>query len=99
MVVSEGGLMFLKAINYEGEAKDKHFIADLLINTIQDISPQKVVQVITDNATVYKAARHIVEVFAYLLDPCVVHTLNLVLKNICAPSTNPRYDEVMEQCG
>ena len=29
----------------------------------------------------------------------MVHTLNLVLKNICAPSTHPRYDDVMEQCG
>ena len=31
--------------------------------------------------------------------PCVVHTLNLALKNICAPSTHPRYDDVIEQCG
>ena len=49
MVVLESGLMFLKAINCEGEIKDKHFIADLLINTIQEIGPQKVVQVIADN--------------------------------------------------
>ena len=39
MAVSEGGSMFLKAINFEGETKDKHFIADLLINTIQEIDP------------------------------------------------------------
>ena len=48
MAVSESGPMFLKAINCEGETKDKHFIVDLLINTIQEIGPQKVVQVITD---------------------------------------------------
>ena len=29
----------------------------------------------------------------------MVHTLNLALKNICAPSTHRRYDDVMEQCG
>ena len=29
----------------------------------------------------------------------MVHTLNLALKNICAPSTHPRYDDVMEQYG
>ena len=29
----------------------------------------------------------------------MVHTLYLALKNICAPSTHPRYDDVMEQCG
>ena len=28
----------------------------------------------------------------------MVHTLNLALKNICVPSTHPRYDDVMEQC-
>ena len=48
MAVSKSGPMFFKAINYEGETKDKHFIADLFINTIQDIGPQKVVQVICD---------------------------------------------------
>ena len=61
MTVLEGGLMFFKAINYEGETKDKHFIADLLINTIQEIGTQKVVQVIIDNVVACKAARHIVE--------------------------------------
>ena len=29
----------------------------------------------------------------------MVHTLNLALKNTCASSTHPRYDDVMEQCG
>ena len=61
MAVSESGPMFLKAINYEGETKDKYFIADLLINTIQEIGPQKVVQVITDNAVVCKAVGHVME--------------------------------------
>ena len=101
MAISESGPIFLKAINCEGETKDKHFIADLLINTIQEIGPQKVVQVITDNAAACKVAGHIVEAkFRHIFwTPCVVHTLNLALKNIRAPSTHPRYDDVMEQCG
>ena len=33
IAVSESGPMFLKVINCEGKTKDKHFIADLLINT------------------------------------------------------------------
>ena len=84
MVVSEGGPMFLKVINSEGETKDKRFIADLLINTIQDIGPQKVVQVIIDNVVACKAVGHIVEAkFRHIFwTPCVVHTLNLALKNI-----------------
>ena len=60
-MVLEDGPMFLKAINCEGETKDKHFIADSLINTIQEIGPQKVVQVIIDNAAACKAAGYIVE--------------------------------------
>ena len=96
MVVSEGG-----PINCEGETKDNHFITDLLINTIQEIGPQKVVQVIIDNAVACKAAWHIVEAkFRHIFwTPCVVHTLNLALNNICAPSTHPIYDDVMVQCG
>ena len=43
MAVSKSRPMFLKAINCEGETKDKHFIVDLLINIIQDIGPRKVV--------------------------------------------------------
>ena len=101
MEVSESGPMFLKAINCEGETKGKHFLADLLINTIKEIGSQKVVQVITDNAVACKAAGHIMEAkFRHIFwTPCVVHTLNLALKNICAPSTHPRYDDVMEQRG
>ena len=101
MAVSENGPIFFKEMNYEGETKGKRFIADLLINTIQEIGPQKVVQVIIDNAVACKVVGHIVEpkfhhIFWTL---CVVHTLNLSLKNICIPSTHPRYDNVMEQCG
>ena len=94
MVVSEGEPMFLKAISCEGETKNKHFIVDMLINTIQETGPQKVVQVITDNGVVCKAAGHIVEAKCRHMfwTPCAVHTLNLALKNICAPSTHPRYD-------
>ena len=101
MAVSESGPMFLKAINCEGETKDKHFIVDLLINTIQEIGFQKVVQVITNNAAACKVVGHIVEAkFRHIFwTLCVVHTLNLALKNICAPSTHLRYDDVMEQCG
>ena len=85
----------------KGETKDKHFIAILLINTKQEIGLQKAVQVVTDNAATCKAARHVVEAkFRHIFwTPYVAHTLNLALKNICAPSTYPRYDDVTEQCG
>ncbi|KAK2637508.1 hypothetical protein Ddye_032300 [Dipteronia dyeriana] len=93
--------MFLKAVNCEGEVKDKHFIASLLTDSIREIGPQNVVQVIIDNAANCKAAELLVDAkFTHIFwTPCVVHTLNPALKNICSPSTHPKYNDVMEVCG
>ncbi|KAI9182513.1 hypothetical protein LWI28_026093 [Acer negundo] len=84
-----------------GEYKDKFFISNLLIETIREIGPQNVVQVITDNAPICKAVGLLVESqFKHIFwTPCVVHTLNLALKSICSPSAHPRYDDIMEECG
>ncbi|KAI9197910.1 hypothetical protein LWI28_006528 [Acer negundo] len=93
--------MFLEAVNYEGEFKDRYFIANLLIDSIKEISPQNVVQVITDNAANCKAAELLVEAkFTRIFGTqCVIHTLNLALKNICSPPAYPKYDDVMEDYG
>ncbi|KAK2656113.1 hypothetical protein Ddye_009165 [Dipteronia dyeriana] len=50
LAVCEIGPMFLQAVNCEGVVKDKHFIASFLTDSIREIGPQNVVQVITDNA-------------------------------------------------
>lgn len=56
MAVTEDGPMFLKAVNCDGEYKDKFYIANLIREVILEVGPQNVVQVITDNAPVCKAA-------------------------------------------
>ena len=61
MVVSDGGLVFIKEIDGSSEFKDKHYIAGVLKDTIKDIGHEKVVQVITDNANVMKSARALIE--------------------------------------
>ncbi|OMO86889.1 hypothetical protein COLO4_20882 [Corchorus olitorius] len=95
MAASEGGAIFLKAINCEGEYKDKHYVASLIKEAIADVGAQNVVQVITDNAPVCKAAGSLVEAqhTHIFWTPCVVHTLNLALKNICA-AKNSHQNEV-----
>ena len=55
------GAMFLKAVDCEGQVKDAQFIANILIQCIQDIGPQNVVQVITDNANNCKATSMLIE--------------------------------------
>ncbi|XP_057418591.1 uncharacterized protein LOC130712794 [Lotus japonicus] len=53
---------FLKFVDGSGEFKDKHYIARKILETICDVGPLDVVQVITDNAPVCKAAGSIIEI-------------------------------------
>ncbi|KAG6479762.1 hypothetical protein ZIOFF_063236 [Zingiber officinale] len=59
-----------------------------------------VVQVVTDNAPVCKAAGLLVEAkYPHIFwTPCVVHTLNLALKNICAPTDSLQNKEAFDEC-
>uniref|UniRef100_A0A803MM66 DUF659 domain-containing protein n=1 Tax=Chenopodium quinoa TaxID=63459 RepID=A0A803MM66_CHEQI len=86
MATSGSDPMFLKAVNCFGEVKDKYFIANLMKEVIHEVGRQNVVQVITDNAANCKGAGELIEMeFPHIYwTPCVVHTLNLALKNIFA---------------
>ncbi|XP_028231853.1 uncharacterized protein LOC114412237 [Glycine soja] len=86
MAVTESEPMFLKAIDCSNEIKVNDFIAKLTREVIMEVGHSNVVQIVTDNAVVYKAAGLIIEAEfpSIYWTPCVVHTLNLALKNICA---------------
>ena len=81
---SPAGAMFLRAEDCSGEIKDSNFIAEVLISAIEQVGPSNVVQVITDNAPVCKAAGLIVESrYNHIFwTPCIVHNLNLILEEI-----------------
>ncbi|XP_047325092.1 uncharacterized protein LOC124928884 [Impatiens glandulifera] len=100
MVVTESGPMFLKAVNCEGEYKDKFYISSLIKEVIMQVGPQNVVQVITDNAPVCKAVGMLIETMHSHIfwTPCVVHTLNLALKNICAAKNIESNEDVYVEC-
>ena len=61
MATSEKLPLFIKSIDGTKKYKDKHFIADLFLKVIGKVGHQHVVQIITDNASVIKAAGSIVE--------------------------------------
>ncbi|KAG4935424.1 hypothetical protein JHK82_049727 [Glycine max] len=86
MVVTESGPMFLKAIDCSNEIKDKDFIAKHMREVIMEVGHSNVVRIVMDNAAVCKVAGLIIEAEfpSIYWTSCVVHTLNLALKNICA---------------
>ena len=100
MAVLDGGPVFIKEIDGSGEFKDKYYIAGVLKDAIKQIGHEKVVQVITDNASVMKSAGALIEgeypkIFWI---PCIVHTLNLVLKNICVAKNTEKNEVTYEKC-
>ncbi|KAF8389287.1 hypothetical protein HHK36_025980 [Tetracentron sinense] len=100
MAASESGAMFWKAINCEGEVKDKFFISNLINQVIEEVGPKNVVQVITDNAPVCSSAGLLIQgkYSNIFWTPCVVHTLNLALKNICAAKNIEKNAITYEKC-
>ncbi|WOK92329.1 hypothetical protein Cni_G01020 [Canna indica] len=96
----ETGPMFIKAVNCEDEMKDKYFIANLMKEVIDEVGHEHVVQVITDDAKNCKGAGEIIEgIFPHIYwTPCVVHTLNLSLKNICAAKNVESNMETYQEC-
>ena len=76
--------MFLKAVDCEGQVKDGPFIANILIEAIEQVGARNVVQVITDNAKNCRAAGLLVEErYQHIFwTPCAVHSFNLMLQKI-----------------
>ncbi|KAL5134361.1 hypothetical protein HKD37_03G007538 [Glycine soja] len=100
MVVTESGPMFLKAINCSNEIKDKDFIAKHMREVIMEVGHSNVVQIVMDNAVVCKVAGLIIEVEfpSIYWTPCVVHTLNLALKNMYAAKNTEKNNVAYEEC-
>ena len=67
---------------------------------IGEVGHQHVVQIIIDNASVMKVVGFIIEVeYPHIFwSPCVVHTLNLALRNICAPKNSLQNEVPYNEC-
>lgn len=61
LAVTATGAAFVKAVDSSGEVKDAQYIADELCKVIEDIGPETVVHVVTDNAGNCKAAGALIE--------------------------------------
>ena len=77
------GHVFLKAKNCSSEIKDKFFIGKFMKKIIHQMDDQNIV---SNNAPNCMVAWDLIKGrFLHISwTPCVVHTLNLALRNICA---------------
>lgn len=97
--VSPRGAMFVKAVDTSGETKDAGYIAERLIEAINDAGSELVVQVVTDSASVCKSAGELVEkAFPHVTwAPCTAHVLDLFLEDVGKiPSITDVIDEGRE---
>ena len=81
LVNSPAGIFFLESVDASNESHDAMMLADLLDQRIEKIGRDKVVQIVTDNGAIYKAAgRYLVERTPTLFwTPCATHCLDLML--------------------
>ena len=82
--VSPQGGMFIRSVNTTGQVKNATFLADIMDDAIKDVSPELVVQAITDNAVVCHAAGKIVsERYPHIIiSGCAAHAIDLMLEDI-----------------
>ncbi|KAG8365826.1 hypothetical protein BUALT_Bualt17G0012300 [Buddleja alternifolia] len=92
----DGDNPIVKAFNNIGRKQLDVEIAKMFYS----VSVTNVVQVITDNAPVCKVAGLLVEqAYPHIFwTPCVVHTLNLALKNICAAKNTDANEITYDEC-
>jgi len=85
MAIIKSGLMFLKSIDGSGEIKDKYFIVRHMRDVIMKVGSNNVVQIITDNVAVCKAAyAHRIGISFNLLDSlCSAHLESCIEKYLC----------------
>lgn len=83
LVVTVAGSFFIKAINTEGNTKDKEYIARVIIEAIRADGPGNVVLVVMDGAC--RASFPIIEKeFPHVICLCCgPHSLDLFLEDIC----------------
>ncbi|KAK2977518.1 hypothetical protein RJ640_029402 [Escallonia rubra] len=75
--------MFLKSIDASGLTKDADTLYGIFNEVVQLISPNYIVQFITDNEAAYKAAGKRLQMeYGFFWAPCAAHCIDLMLENL-----------------
>ncbi|KAI0528848.1 hypothetical protein KFK09_001391 [Dendrobium nobile] len=78
------GTVFLKSVNASSFVKDAQLLFEMLDEVVEEVGDALVVQVVTDNASAYKAAgRMLMEKRPHLYwTPCAAHCIDLMLERL-----------------
>ena len=78
------GTMFLKSIDAYSHVKDAHLNFSLLADVVEEVGVENIVQVVTNNAANYVAARRFLSAKypTIFWTPCVAHCIYLMLEDI-----------------
>ncbi|CAH9076285.1 unnamed protein product [Cuscuta europaea] len=78
------GTVFLKSVDASAHVKDARMLCKLLDGVVEEVGEDIVTQVVTDNASNYKAASKLLMAKRHRLwwTPCVAHCIDLIFEKI-----------------
>ncbi|KAK3020407.1 hypothetical protein RJ639_045712 [Escallonia herrerae] len=93
LVYCPKGTMFFKSIDASGLTKDADTLYGIFNEVVQLISPNYIVQFITDNEAAYKAAGKMLQrEYVFFWAPCAAHCIDLMLENLADVGHFPTID-------
>ncbi|XP_015649249.1 uncharacterized protein [Oryza sativa Japonica Group] len=95
LIYCNGIMFFHNSVDATGHSQDANFVLKEIRKVVRELGPQHVVQIITDNGSNYKKACRLLrqEYPTIVWQPCVAHTINLMLKEV---GKMPDHESVIE---
>ncbi len=83
MLVTQAGELFLGAVDTTGTEKTAAYMSTLILKYIEEVGPENIVQVCTDNASVMlNASRIVLEKYPHIfMQGCATHAMDLLLED------------------
>ena len=83
MVYSKGSIIFLKSVDASDKIKDNKYIYGLLEDVIKEVGEANVVQIVTDNGSVFVMARKLLmKKYNFYWTPCAGDCIHLMFEDI-----------------
>ena len=83
MVFSKGSTILLKFVDVSDKIKDNKYIYGLLKDVIKEVGEANVVQIVTDNGSVFvKAGKLLMKKYNLYWTPCATHCIDLMFEDI-----------------